>query len=137
MERLQGEGFSITVDPREGFLRLYVAGDDSLEVSLGMWRMARGQCERFHARRLMLVEDLAGNVPVEEAERVVEEISRLGFADTKIAFVDLRGDPHNDEHAETLALEGGLEIHVFTDETSARLWLLYGDSGTTASPRGR
>lgn len=116
----------MAVDVRDGYLRALVRGEDSLEVSLAMWRLARAQCERVGAKRLLLVEDLNGNVPVEEAARVVEEIGRLGFADTRIAFVDLRGDPANDEHAETLALEGGLEVHVFTDEVVARLWLLYG-----------
>ena len=128
MEALAGAGFTMRVQARPGFLRLYVDGTDSLQVSLDMWRMARAQCERFGTRRLLLIEDLAGNVPVEEAARVVEEIARLGFADSRIAFVDLRGDPRNDEQAETLALEGGLEVRVFTDETTARIWLLYGAS---------
>jgi hypothetical protein len=114
------------LEARDGYLRAFVSGDDSLEVSLAMWRMARGQCERFNAKRLMLVEALEGNVPVEEAGLVVDEIVRLGFIDTRIAFVDEQGEPRNDEHAETLALENGLAIRVFTDEATARLWLLYG-----------
>lgn len=123
-----GDGFTMTIEPREGYLRALVRGEDSLQVSLAMWGMARDECAKAGARRLMLVEDLAGNVPVEEAGQVVEEIGRLGFADTRIAFVDLRGDPHNDEHAEILALENGLEVRVFTDEPAARLWLLYGSA---------
>ena len=127
MENVHGEGFSVAIENRAGYLRAHAHGEDSLEVSIAMWRIVRGACERAGARRLLLVEDLAGNVPVDEAARVVEEISRLGFADTRIAFVDMRGDPRNDEHAEILCLEGGLEVHVFTDEAAARIWLLYGD----------
>ena len=89
--------------------------------------MAHGARARYGARRLLIVEALTGNVPVEDAGKVVEEIVRLGFVDTRIAFVDAHGDPRNDEHAETLALENGLHVHVSTDETTARLWLLYGD----------
>jgi hypothetical protein len=128
MELLDGPGFTMRVERCAGYLRAYVEGDDSLDVSLAMWRMARAQCERARTGRLLLVEDLAGNVPVEQAAQVVDEIARLGFADTRIAFVDLRGDPRNDEQAETLALDGGLEVRVFTDEATARMWLLYGDA---------
>ena len=109
-----------------------MSGEDSLQVSLDMWRAARAQCARHSTRRLLLLEDLAGNVPVEDAATVVDEIARLGFADTRIAFVDLRGDPRNDEHAQILALDGGIEVHVFTDEPAARLWLLYGDAPSEA-----
>ena len=101
-------------------------GTDSVPVSIAMWKLLAEQCREYSARRLLVLEDLAGSVDVADIGAVVAAIVGLGFAGIRIAFVELRDDMSVNEHGEILALEQGVTICVFGNESQARRWLLYG-----------
>jgi hypothetical protein len=124
---LEGEGFRIRLEPQPGYLRAYVFdGEDSLDVSIAMWRLLGEECRLRGVNRLLVVEDLAGTLPPEDAEALIAAIMQLDLLQVRVAFVELRGDLQINEHVEILAVEQGLTAHVFSREAEARHWLLYG-----------
>jgi hypothetical protein len=125
---LQGEGFKIGVEWHGSYLRAHVFdGVDSLPVSIAMWKLLGEQCRQYGAGRLLVLEDLDDTVEVVDIDRIIETMLELGFGDIRIAFVELRGDMSGNEYGEILAVERGVTVRVFGNETQARRWLLYGE----------
>lgn len=123
-----GLGFRICYDQHPDYLRAYVFdGIDSLDVSLAMWRMIASECETTHTERLLVVEDLRSTVDRAGVELVIEVISKLAISALRVAFVELRDDIEGAEFGEILCMERGIKARVFSHETDARHWLLYGD----------
>ncbi len=126
---LQGDGFRMRLRLQGSYLRMHVFdGVDSLQVSIAMWKMVAEQCRLHRVRQLLLVEDLSDTVEVAEIGDVVGAMLSFGLADYRIAFVELRDDIQGSEHGEILAMEQGMAIQVFSEESEARQWLLYGSA---------
>jgi hypothetical protein len=125
---LEGDGFRINLESNPGFLRAHVTGgEDSLEVSLAIWRLLGNECRLRGASRLLVVEDLRGRLTPAEVGVMVETLYAEGFPDVRIAFVELAGSLAAGEHGEILAIELGFTVQAFSREADARHWLLYGD----------
>ena len=125
---IPGPGFRICFDDSPGFLRAYVFdGSDSQDVSIAMWRMLGAECDAVKATRLMVLEDLLSTVDVPAIDAVVDAVFDAGLAKVRIAFVELRDDIQGSELAEIMCLERGMTIRIFSHETEARHWLVYGN----------
>lgn len=59
--------------------------------------------------------------------QVVDAMFDAGLADIRIAFVELRDDIQGSEIGESMCLERGMVIRIFSQEPQARRWLIYGD----------
>lgn len=126
-ELIHGEGFSVSLQRMEGFLRAHVfGGRDSLEVSIAMWRLLGRECERRGIRKLLVVEDLDAGLDMAEIEQLIDAVVDYGFRGMQVAFVDLRQETNANEHGEILAVERGVTGRVFPDEAQARRWLRFG-----------
>lgn len=124
----EGPGFRICFDDEPDYLRAYVFdGTDSQEVSIAMWRMLAAECEAKQATRLLVLEDLLSTVDVPEIEGVIEAMDAAGLGKVRMAFVELRDDIQGSEIGESMCLERGMTIRIFTQEAHARRWLIYGD----------
>lgn len=124
---LQGDGFRMQVSLHGTYLRTHVFdGVDSVQVSIAMWKMAAEQCRLHCVRQLLLIEDLSDTVEVGGIGDVVGAMIGFGLADYRIAFVEIQDDIQGSEHGEILAMEQGMVIRVFSGESEARQWLLYG-----------
>ena len=64
---------------------------------------------------------------VPQIGQVVDAMFDAGLVDVRIAFVELRDDIEGSELGETMCLERGMTIRIFSQETLARRWLIYGD----------
>ncbi len=125
---VDGPGFRIQYLPGPGYLRAHVFdGIDSIDVSIAMWQMLGAECASQAIDRLLVVEDLAATVETGELERLAQAMEEAGFARIRTAFVELRDDLPGNEFGEILCRERGMTIRVFSDETEARRWLVYGD----------
>ncbi len=125
---VDGPGFRIRYDGEPGYLRAHVFdGTDSLEVSTAMWRMLGEECRAVGASRMLVLEELRSTVDIADVAQVIESMVSAGLATVRIAFVELLDDIQGSEHGEILCLERGIIIRIFSDEDSARRWLLYGD----------
>jgi hypothetical protein len=122
-----GPGFRICFDDEPDYLRAYVFdGTDSLQVSTAMWHLLGEECRTTASRRLLVLEDLMSTVEVPQIAQVVDAMFAAGLADVRIAFVELRDDIQGSEIGESMCLEGGMTIRIFSQETEARRWLIYG-----------
>ena len=125
---VQGPGFRIRFDVHPGYLRAYVhEGEDSLDVSLAMWRMLGEQCRAQGMDRLLVLEDLGGTVADEDVPQVIQAMVEAGFGGIRMAFVELQGHYQGNEQGEILGMEHGLAVHLANSEHAARHWLLYGE----------
>ena len=125
---VDGPGFRIQYLPGPGYLRAYVFdGIDSIDVSIAMWRMLGAECAAQGVDRLLVLEDLLSTVDVPQIGQVVDAMFDAGLVDVRIAFVELRDDIEGSELGETMCLERGMTIRIFSQETLARRWLIYGD----------
>jgi hypothetical protein len=126
--RIVGEGFELLIEPRGGYLRAQVNGTkDTFEISLGYWSEISRECRERHASRVLVVENILESGDPLDLERLVDGIVALGFANIRVAFVDLI-DAHLKamEHGEILARERGIVGRVFAREDEAERWLRYG-----------
>jgi hypothetical protein len=123
-----GPGFKICFDDEPDYLRAYVFdGEDSQAVSIAMWQMLAAECAARQARRLLVLEDLLSTVDVPDIAQVVDAMFDAGLVDVRIAFVELRDDIQGSEIGETMCLERGMIIRIFSQEPLARRWLIYGE----------
>ena len=70
---------------------------------------------------------LLGRAVAHQIGQVVDAMFDAGLVDVRIAFVELRDDIEGSELGETMCLERGMTIRIFSQETLARRWLIYGD----------
>lgn len=125
---VDGPGFRIRYDNQPGYLRAHVYdGVDSRQVSVAMWRMLADECRANGATRLLLLEELRGSIDRGELEETIDAMDHAGLAAFRIAFVELLDDIEGNEYGEILCRERGIIVRVFSDEDTARRWLLYGD----------
>lgn len=121
-----GPGFRICFDDEPDYLRAYVFdGTDSLEVSTQMWHLLGEECRAVGARKMLVLEDLLSTVEVPEIVQVVDAIFAAGLGDVRLAFVELRDDIQGSEFGESMCLERGMVLRIFSQEAEARRWLIY------------
>ena len=124
---VNGPGFKVCYEDESGYLRAYVFdGTDSLDVSIAMWRMLAAEAAAVGATRMLILEDLVSTVGVEDIGKVIDGIEAAGMGRFRSAFVELRDDIQGSELGEIMLQERGITIRIFSNETEARHWLLYG-----------
>ena len=124
---VNGPGFKVCYEDESGYLRAYVFdGTDSLDVSIAMWRMLASEGAAVGVTRMLILEDLVSTVGLEELAAVIDGIEAAGMGRFRSAFVELRDDIQGSELGEIMLQERGITIRIFSNETEARHWLLYG-----------
>jgi hypothetical protein len=126
-------GFKLVFERRNGYLHVAAEGDrDNLEISVAYWKAIAGECRSRGADRILVTEKLGtldqGFDEDTDAVAFANALAEMGFANTRIAFVDLRREPLRVTlHSEILVREHGLTVRVFTLEDEASLWLRHGE----------
>ena len=124
---VNGPGFKVCYEDEPGYLRAYVFdGTDSVDVSIAMWRMLASEGAAVGVTRMLILEDLVSTVGLEELAAVIDGIEAAGMGRFRSAFVELRDDIQGSELGEIMLQERGITIRIFSNETEARHWLLYG-----------
>ena len=124
---VNGPGFKVCYEDEPSYLRAYVFdGTDSVEVSIAMWRMLAAEGAAVGATRMLILEDLVSTVGLEDLAAVIDGIEAAGMGRFRSAFVELRDDIQGSELGEIMLQERGITIRIFSNETEARHWLLYG-----------
>jgi len=124
---VNGPGFKVCYEDEPSYLRAYVFdGTDSVEVSIAMWRMLAAEGAAVGATRMLILEDLVSTVELQDLATVIDAIESAGMGRFRSAFVELRDDIQGSELGEIMLQERGITIRIFSNETEARHWLLYG-----------
>ena len=124
---VNGPGFKVCYEDEPGYLRAYVFdGTDSVEVSVAMWRMLAAEGLAVGVAKMLILEDLVSTVGVDDIVTVIDGIEAAGMGRFRSAFVELRDDIQGSELGEIMLQERGITIRIFSNETEARHWLLYG-----------
>ena len=124
---VNGPGFKVCYEDEAGYLRAYVFdGTDSVDTSIAMWRMLAAEGAAVGATRMLILEDLVSTVGLEDLAAVIDGIESAGMGRFRSAFVELRDDIQGSELGEIMLQERGITIRIFSNETEARHWLLYG-----------
>ena len=124
---VNGPGFKVCYEDEPSYLRAYVFdGTDSVEVSIAMWRMLAAEGAAVGATRMLILEDLVSTVELQDLGTVIDAIESAGMGRFRSAFVELRDDIQGSELGEIMLQERGITIRIFSNETEARHWLLYG-----------
>lgn len=124
---VDGPGFKVRFEDHPGYLRACVFdGTDSVDVSIAMWRMLASEGTAVGATKMLILEDLASTIGREDLGRVIDAIEGAGMGRFRSAFVELRDDIQTSELGDIMLRERGITVRVFSNETEARHWLLYG-----------
>ena len=124
---VNGPGFKVCYEDEPGYLRAYVFdGTDSVDISIAMWRMLAAEGGAVGATRMLILEDLVSTVGLDDLAKVIDGIEAAGMGRFRSAFVELRDDIQGSELGEIMLQERGITIRIFSNETEARHWLLYG-----------
>ena len=124
---VNGPGFKVCYEDEPGYLRAYVFdGTDSVEISIAMWRMLAAEGAAVGATKMLILEDLVSTVGLEDLGTVIDGIEAAGMGRFRSAFVELRDDIQGSELGEIMLQERGITCRIFSNETEARHWLLYG-----------
>lgn len=122
------DDFSIEYEMLPGYLRAYVFdGVDTLDLSIRMWTKLGELCDEHGTNRILVLENLEGEVGGDVFDVLSKAMLDAGFAKRRIAFVELTNDHLGNEIGEIVCLELGITVMVFTNEPAARSWLLYGE----------
>jgi hypothetical protein len=113
-----------------GVLRVVVTGvGGDPGAALRRWLYNFNLARESGLRRILVVLQLTGPlIPEPQLASMIAAVATADVGDFRVAIVQTRLDrqPH-DELGILIAIEHGIAARVFADETSALVWLRYGE----------
>jgi hypothetical protein len=117
---------AVTFRPTRTGLRVKATGPGTFEATVECWRRIAAEARVGHPRTVLLIDEMRGPpLRPDEWEALVDMMRNQGLEGVRIAHVKPFG-LQGVEYCEIFAREAGFDARVFTDETTAELWLLYG-----------
>jgi hypothetical protein len=115
----------VSIERRETFLHAVVTGSNTADSVLGYMQDIRQECERQDCYRVLIEEKLEG--PRFDEMEIFSLISEgssnaLGFFEA-LAYIDEQQDFEIVKFAETVAVNRGIPIAVFSSLGDAENWL--------------
>lgn len=113
----------------QGVLRAVISGEGGhADAAFKRWQYNIESARTAGLEKLLVILELSGPViPEERLAAMIGRVAALGVQDLRVAVVQTRHERQNqDELGVLLAMERGITVGVFTDEASARIWLLHG-----------
>ncbi len=118
--------YQLTIKPEGAFLHVIVTGTNDADTVARYLNEVRRECIARQCFRLLIEERLEGprlsTFPVYKVASEGSERAR-GLLHA-VAYVDANAEGHLMEFAETVAVNRGLPMAVFTTVSAAREWLL-------------
>jgi len=122
--------YECIVQKKSEYLRVDVSGDWSpgkeLDDALSVWTQVAEACKTSGVLVVLAVWDVPGRLPTMPAYQLgtMADSFELGHK-FKLAIVHLNEDRLNDSlFAETVAVNRGFQVKMFSDEKQALSWLL-------------
>lgn len=118
--------YVIEFEKRPEYLYAFVTGDkDSYEISRQYWQEIASERRRVNCKRVLIEEDIQGEMSITEMYRFTSEIVDIGFSGIFIAFVDRHLSQRElNKFGELVAINRGLLGEVFDAVEAGETWLL-------------
>lgn len=122
----QEKPYKIEFDQRPKYLYAFVSGrHDNIENARKCWLDILDACHKFEADKLLVEENIEGNISMEEMYKLSSEFPSMGFRNILVAFVD-RHLSHQklNRFGEVVATNRGGKVRVFDTVAEAKEWIL-------------
>jgi hypothetical protein len=117
---------AVTVRPTRTGLRAKATGAGTFDAMVECWRTIAAEARSRHPRTVLLIDEMQGPpLRPDEWKTLVDLMRNQGLESVRIAHVKPYG-LQGIEYCEIFAHEAGFDARVFSDETTAELWLRYG-----------
>ena len=118
--------YQLKVEQKPTFLHAIITGQNSKENVLRYLEEVVQKCEACHCRRVLIEEHLEGPrlKMMDIFNIVVEGSNKSRWKIDVIAYVDLNNQSDSMKFAETLAVNRGFTVSVFSNVADAEKWLL-------------
>jgi len=117
--------YTLQVEPRSDYLYFQVEGDASYETAMGFWREIGRKCKNLRYKKLLIEENLEGQISDAEVFWITARFREFGFIGKKIAFID-RYANHDDGNGffQLAASNRGIFMRIFKDVDEAEKWII-------------
>lgn len=122
----QGNLYTIEFQQRPKYLYAFVSGrHDNIENARKCWLEMLDACHKFDYDKLLVEENIEGNISMEEMYKLATEFPAMGFQNILVAFVDLHPSHQKlNRFGETVATNRGGKVRVFDTVAEAKEWIL-------------
>ena len=119
------KSYELTFEILDGFGYACVSGEnDSLAISNAYWSEIGKYLADAGLKKVLIVEDIKEQPPMEDIYCLVRQLEGLGFADVTVAFVDWYSSHQElNDFGVLVATSCGMTAKAFGDEGEALEWL--------------
>jgi hypothetical protein len=116
----------VRFEHRGAYLFAHITGKgESLQTTQANWREIADACKRGGYNKVLILEDIEGEMPFMEQFAFAAGLKEIGFDGVKVAFVDAKAEQFaNNKFAEDVAVNRGANGRLFQDIDEALAWLL-------------
>lgn len=125
-ESEQGKPYKIEFQQRPKYLYAFVSGrHDNVENARKCWLEILAACNEYKYDKVLVEENIEGNISMEEMYKLASEFPTMGFRDILVAFVDLHfAHQKLNRFGEVVATNRGGKVRVFDTVAEAKEWIL-------------
>ena len=120
--------YQLTFEERDNYLYAHLTGQDSFGASLSYWNKIADKVTELAATRLLIHEDLIGNVTEAEIFDVVADLLGSGLVGIRIALFDANSnDTPLNALGQLMANNRGGKVKLFKTLDAAQQWIVKDD----------
>jgi hypothetical protein len=118
--------YAVTFEYHEKFIYVLVKGTQyDYGLIKSYFQDILRECEACDCKQILIEEDICDSAPLVDIYKISSELSEMGFAKIRIAFVDRHPDQKElNTFAQIIANSYGLDSRVFDNVTEAEEWLV-------------
>jgi len=121
---MSGLAYQVEFEMRDTYLYAHLTGKDSFAASLSYWNEIKDKVEDCRAKKLLVHEDLEGEVTEVEMYDLMVDLLHNGFPDVKVAFSDENPADSALNHLGKMVAENrGANVRIFEDLSRAQYWI--------------
>jgi hypothetical protein len=116
----------VRFENRSDYLVAHVTGrGEDLETTRATWQRIAAECKAAGQVRLLIHEEIEGELPFMEQYAFADGMAKLGFDGITVAFVDTKPEQFlNNKFGEDVAVNRGARGRLFSNVAEAEAWLL-------------
>lgn len=116
--------YQLEFEARDTYLYAHLTGKDSFAASLSYWNEIKDKVKDAGAKKLLVHEDLEGEVTEEEMYDLMIDLLHDGFPAVKVAFFDENlGDAAVNHLGKMMAANHGANVRIFESLSNAQYWI--------------